>query len=209
MKRILSMLLLVSMLVCLLAGCGSSDPKDLPGTWYAQMDISENVNVLLEAMLGTDVYAVKDMTVTMVLTLKNDGMYLLEADTHSVAEAFGDMMLQIEEILKKNIEDSITDEDLILSAEEYLNLSGTTMEETMDELAVSLEEAGLVDELLFSTTSQSSWFADASKLTFGATAFSYKLKGDNLTISGGEGDDAVLLALPSPLEFSKTDPNAE
>lgn len=209
MKRILSMLLLTTMLFCLLAGCGSSDPKDLPGTWYATLDISENVNVLLETMLGTDSYAVKDMTVTMVLTLKNDGMYLLEADTRSVAEAFGSMMLQIEESLAKTLEDSITDEDMVLSAEEYLNMSGTTMEDTMDELAIALEEAGFVDEVVFSTTSESSWFADESKLTLGATSFSYKIKDDKLTISGGKGDDAVLLALPSSLEFSKTDPSAE
>lgn len=209
MKRILSILLLTAMLVCLLSGCGSNDPKALPGSWYAQVDISENVNVLLEAMLGTDMYAVKDMTVTLELTLKNNGMYLLEANTRTVADAFGRMMLQIEETLTKHIEASIAEEDMVLSAEEYLNMSGTTMEETLEELATSLEEDGLVDEIIFFTTSQSSWFADESKLTFGATAFSYKIKGETLTISGGEGDDAALLALPSPLKFSKTNPNAE
>ena len=208
MKRILSILLLTAMLLCLVTGCGS-DPKDLPGTWYATMDISETVNFLLETMLGTDNYVVKDLTVTMVLTLKNDGMYLLEADAHSVSEAFGSMMLQIEDTLAQTIEDSITDEDMVLSAEEYLNMSGTTMEDAMDELAIALEEAGIVDEVVFSTTSESSWFADKSKLTLGATAFSYKIKGDTLTISNGKGDDAVLLALPSSLEFSKTDPSAE
>jgi len=209
MKRILSILILTAMLLCLLAGCGKNDPADIPGTWYAQMDISENVNVLLEAMLGTDMYTVKDMTITMELTLKNDGMYLLEANSRSVSVAFGNMMLQIEETLTSVLESMIADEESLLSVEEYLNMSGTTMEQTMDELAFSLEDAGLVEEIVYSTTSQSSWFADESKLTFGATEFSYKLKGDKLTISGGKGDDPVLLALPSSLEFSQTDPNAE
>ena len=207
MKKFLSMLLIAAMMLCLLAGCGSNDPKALPGTWYATMDIAEHLNPILENMLGTNIYKVKDLNVTLVLTLKNDGMYLLEADGVSVSNAFRSMLLQIEETMTTLIEDSIAqEEELLLSAEEYLNMSGTTMEETMDELAAGLEEAGLVEEIVFSTTSQSSWFADEAKLTFGATEFSYKLKGDKLTISGGNGDDPVLLALPKSLEFSKTNP---
>ena len=209
MKKIISILLIIAMFVCLLTGCSKNDPKELPNVWYAQVDIADNVNVLLEAMLGTSAYQVKDLNVTLELNLKNDGLYLLEANSRSVSLAFGSMMLQIEEILTQTIEGSMSDEEVILSAEEYLNMSGTTMEETMEELAIALEEAGLVDEIVFSTTSQSSWFADEQKLTFGATEFSYKLKGDELTISGGNGDDPALLALPSPLTFSKTAPVIE
>lgn len=209
MKKFLAILLLTAMLLSLLAGCSKSDPKELPGTWYATLDITENINTLLEAMLGTNAYTVKDLNVIMVLTLKNDGLYLLEADARSVSAVFSDMLLQIEELLAVNIEASMVDEDAALSAEEYLSMSGTTLEEIMEELAVSFEEAGLLDEIVFSTTSQSSWFANESKLTFGATEFSYKIKGDTLTISNGKGDDAVLLALPSSLEFGKTNPSAE
>lgn len=209
MKRILSILLLIATALCLLAGCSSNDPLYLPGTWYAQVDISENVNTVLENAFGTDMFAVKDMIVTMKLTLNSSGMYLMEVTNHSFSDAYENMMLQIEETLTKVLEDTIADEDMMLTVEEYLSMSDTTMEETMDDLSDSLDEYGFDDEIAHFTTSEASWYADETKLTFGATSFSYKLKGEKLTISGGNGDDAALLALPSPVTFSKTNPNEE
>lgn len=88
MKRVITVLLAV-LLVLSLAACGSGvETKKLAGTWTCTIDVTDRMNAAAEQALGLSAAdGTAQMPLQLVLTVAEDGAYTLRYDSDAVRTA--------------------------------------------------------------------------------------------------------------------------
>lgn len=216
MKRTIALVLTVIMAVLMLAGCSGEQAK-LVGTWKAEANLAEGVEQAMLGELGEDAayFSIENFTVNFVLVFNSDGTYSMTVEEDSVQTAFDALMTDMEAGMVKMLEDQIAQMGLEMSVEDMLAASGMTLESMMDDLRQSLEDEGIIEEMIEESTDEGRFKAKDGKLYMSAgleygvdenVYDTYTLDGDILTLVthvGGEEKEQDLVQYVYPLVFNK------
>lgn len=207
-SKIVTMLLACIMLFSL-AGCGSKDTgKDLYGTWYMDVDLSEELN----KQMGDD-FAGFDgkLVIKLKFDFNEDGSFKMYADSDALKESFATWLDSFATFSLDVMYAQF--EDMGLSREEADELVQTqyscTMEEYIrDTMAASVD----VDAMAAEMKTEGIWEAKGDKLYMSegdkidVNRFDiFSVSGDTLTLSLPEGaeDESDIPGLQYPYTLHK------
>lgn len=211
MKRIGVFALVLALMVLAFTGCGKTEQEKLVGTWEGQLDLT---NVILgevpESMEDLDVGA---FVVTVVFTFTEEGVYTMQLDETSMAQAVADFVSKLEAYVKGKLQASA--EEKGLTAQQVLEMLGMTPEEFTQQLLGKVDVQALADKVLAQAAARGQFIAKDGKLHLSESADTvpneeiyntYTLEGDVLTITaatGGSETDTNLLKLVYPIILKK------
>ena len=185
-------LVVVFSLMCVLSGCQKNDQELIVGSWTYEIEGAENFNEGMEKGMGEELvkyFKVDSIKFRMIVTYKEDGTYSMEVDENFVPELIDKMEKVVRSGLEKYFEDAIRQAGMDLSVDEFLELSGTSLDAAMEEM-FSEEN---VDELIkiFTTKQVGKYKLENGKIywtteeneEFDEESYdTYKLEGDALTL---------------------------
>lgn len=175
MKKVLSVIttacILLSM-VFVLSGC-SSDAEKFIGKWNVSIDMTDTINeqFAAEEEVG-DYLKVKEFSLPMIFTFRDDGTYKLEADSDKFSETYDNLIADFKDGMNKYLEDSIKKTGVDMTADDLLKSQGITMDELIDqaftedmfnEMVSSMSAKGnykVEDGKLYTTSDESDDFDD-------------------------------------------------
>ena len=146
-KRIALALCLVLLVSLVFAGCGTDAKEDLLGNWECQIDVSEMVRQQIadgdESLAGY----FDDLTlgIQFDLAFGQDDTFTMEVNREALEAAFSNMIDQAAQGMLAYFEDLLVEQNLDMTVEELLELSGiASIEELLDQaMAIALEEMDL------------------------------------------------------------------
>ena len=215
--KLLGMLVILCMLVATV-GCAGNDKasddddkkKDkepsVVGTWEAEMDLATAMNGLLGESLGVET-DFEDLSMKVVLELKNDDTYVFTADEES-AEAFVDEFLkQFKDLMKTFVEDAAKEYDMTF--DEFLTEMGyASFDAFFEEASADMDAETLVGE--FASTEDGAYKFKGNKLWLGEgdevdeeTYYVIKLDDDTMTWKEATGTEEEMSEYLLPLKFTK------
>lgn len=211
MKRFASLILVLAMVLCLLAGCGNKEADALVGTWKADVDMTE----LISSQMGADVsqYITLDSVIfTMVLQFNEDGTFSSELDKASVETALNGVLQNVKDGTIAMLEAEIAGMGLEMTVEEMLAASGMDLDTLMAEMEAQMNLAGLTDQITAEAAGNGKFDAKDGKLFMSAGLEYlpdpecyevYTLEGNVLTLLEYVGDDESGFDGLYPLVFHK------
>ena len=195
--KILSLLMAAMLMLSVLSACGSNDSKKLIGTWETKVNADEDINASLDGM--EEYFKFDGFDILMRFTFNDDGTYSAKMDEDAVLDSFASMRQVFIDGAAAYMQDLILEEGLPMTLDEVLALSGTTLDEMVDQIMESMAElliANMKDAEL-----AGNWEAKGGRL-YTSEALDeeidkseyeiYELDGDKLTIYGSDGDPLVL-----------------
>lgn len=206
MKRAITLALSVLLLMGLLAGCGGD--KALVGKWAMTVDMVDALNAGLNSAGLNDAMRLSAFVVTMNFTFKSDGTYVCQLN----ADAFQNTMDALKDEMKtgyaKYIEDKSAAQGTNMTIDEFLAMSGVTIDEALDQFISVDRLAGLADE----------WAAEGNYKTKGGKLFlsssldsqvdpqvyyTYTIDGDSMSFLSGVGTDEDELSDYFPIQLTR------
>lgn len=183
--------------------------ESLVGTWHATKDISDLLTQMLAETDPTtsDYFTFSDLNLVFTMTLGADGSFTLV----STADDFADTLLeQMRPGLEKMLEEALADANLDMTLEEFLSVSGTSLDALLDELAATLS----FDDELEAMNISAKYIVEGDKLYFSedmdseidmdeATTFTLVDGVLSFVAISGNDDAAEELAELLPLVFNR------
>ncbi len=183
--------------------------ESLVGTWHATKDISGLLTQMLAEADPTtsDYFTFSDLNLVFTMTLGADGSFTLV----STADDFADTLLeQMRPGLEKMLEEALADANLDMTLDEFLSVSGTSLDALLDELAATLS----FDEELEAMNISAKYIVEGDKLYFSedmdseidmdeATTFTLVDGVLSFVAISGNDDAAEELAELLPLVFNR------
>ncbi len=200
MKRVITVLLAV-LLVLSLAACGSGvETKKLAGTWTCTIDVTDRMNAAAEQALGLSAAdGAAKMPLQLVLTVTEDGAYTLRYDSDAVRTALDAYAAALHPAAVESVYAAAEEQGL--SREEYdaaMEKAGITMDDMVAAIFAGVDE----EELLSLLTGRSAaitgycraesgqlYLADtAAELAETADCLSYTLSDRTMTWTDAQGE---------------------
>lgn len=211
MKKTLAIVLSIVMLLALtLTGC-SSEKDELIGTWMGSIDITDYMN---EAFAESDPLAaeylqISNFTIRYYLIFNEDDTCALEVDETDLEDSFNQMLVEIEEGLRRYLEDEIAAMGVDMTVDEVMELSGTSLDQLMAESFTPDMYKEMVEEM----ESQGNFKVKDGKLMMSESLSTqpdpnvyelYSLAGNTLTIDKGNSSmDGDMEDLIYPMVLQK------
>lgn len=217
MKKTIAMALSLVMVLLIMAGCGILEQAKLVGTWNAEVDLSEAISQEILGEVGDlgEYFAVTDFKVNYIMVLNSDSTYTITLDEASVKAAFDALMEDLMDGMVEFLESEIENSGLNMTVEEMLAASGSSLEALEEEMISSIEEQGLVENLIEDSSAEGRFKAKDGKLYMSAgleynvdenVYDTYVLDGDKLTLVeyvGGDEEDTAVTKMVYPMVFTK------
>ena len=213
MKRLISLMLVVSLCLCLLSACG--EKKKLLGTWECTVDMSQQVAQLLDDQgLGGDL-PFGDFFVTAQLAFSEDDRFALTVDQQKLTESFEALSKSLEQGLLDTLQQQLSEAGLSVAIDSLLGLSGLTSDDLTEKLRQAFEEAELSQKLSEPITLEGFYKVKGDKLLLTDDPeaklddiyFPYTLEDNTLTLRALEGESAFLsdhsIVGTSPVTFTR------
>lgn len=208
--RVLSLVMILAMLF-VLGGCGGSDADKLVGTWTTALDLTELLNDEIAA--GDETMAayvqVKDFTLNMTVTFKEDGTYTMGIDEASMTAAMEGVLAALKDGMYDYFEDVLAEAGLNMTVDELLAESGISMDELMDEAFSEAMKEDMFGDLSsqgnFEVKDGKLFLSDGLDYAVDETIYEvYTLKGNTLTFEESVGSDLDQVFIDMyPLIFEK------
>lgn len=208
MKKILALGLSVLLLVGLLAGCGGD--KNIVGTWEMSLDMVDMLNEELDTMGMGDAMQLSAFVVTMDFTFKSDGTYTSEMDTDAFQATVDTMKSELRTGFTKYIEDMISAQGVNMSIDEFFAMSGTTLDEALDEAFSTDSLASLADELAgegnYETKGGKLFLSDGLDYRVDPEVYyTYTIDGDSMSFLSAVGTDEDEFSEYFPIQLTRID----
>ena len=213
MKKFISLLLVLSLCLCLLSACG--EKKKLLGTWEYSVNMTEQVGQLLaDEGLGGDL-PFGDFFVTVQLTFSADDRFALTVDQEILSQAFATLSETLEKGLLDTLQQQLAEAGLSVAIDSLLGLSGLTSDDLTEKLRQAFEEAKLSEKLSQPIALEGYYKASGDKLLLTDDPdaklddiyFPYTLENNTLTLSAQVGVSTFLGDHPilgtSPMSFTR------
>jgi len=214
MKKFISLLLVLSLCLCLLSACSAK--TKLLGSWQCDLDLTDQVRQLLEAEeLGGDL-PFSDFSVTLRLTFFPDDRFSLTLDQDNLTKAFSKLSEALEEGLMDTLQQQLAEAGLNVAIDSLLGLSGLATDSLTEKLRQAFGNANLSEKLTESIELEGYYKASGDKLLLTDDSeakldniyFPYTLEGNTLTLSAQVGQSTFLGNHPffgtSPITFTRT-----
>ena len=207
MKKILALTLSVLLLVGLLAGCGGAD-KAIVGKWQMSLDMVDMLNEELSGMGMEDAMQLSSFVITMNFDFKSDGTYTCELDTDAFQTTMDTMKSEMRDGFTKYIEDMIAAQGADMTIDEFFELSGTTLDEALDEAFSAEDMASMADELAgegnYETKDGKLFLSDGLDYRVDPEVYyTYTIDGDSMSFLSGVGTDEDEFAEFFPLQLTR------
>lgn len=207
MKKILALTLSVLMLVGLLAGCGGAD-KEIVGKWQMSMDMVDMLNEEFANMGMEDAVQLSSFVVTMNFDFKSDNTYTCELDAAAFQTTMDTMKAEMRDGFTKYIEDMIAAQGADMTVDEFFELSGTTLDEALDEAFSAEDMASVADELAgdgnYETKDGKLFLSDGLDYKVDPEVYyTYTIDGDSMSFLSGVGTDEDEFAEFFPLQLTR------
>lgn len=207
-RRIGAMLLAVMLLSVLLCGCGESG--QVVGTWYGELDLTSTLYRAFDihTSLG-DYIEIQEITLDATIMFRKNGTYTLTVEQEGLEESLERLHTQWESGIRRYVEDMLKEQELDISVDAFLQLSGTDVAGLLEQM---IDEQTLRD-VAAEATRKGDYKVSGGKLYLSADADSpidessygvFTLENGVLTISeyvGGENTEA--LSVLCPMVFQK------
>ena len=192
MKRVITVLLAV-LLVLSLAACGSGvETKKLAGTWTCTIDVTDRMNAAAEQALGLSAAdGAAKMPLQLVLTVTEDGAYTLRYDSDAARTALDAYAAALHPAAVESVYAAAEEQGL--SREEYdaaMEKAGITMDDMVAAIFAGVDE----EELLSLLTGRSAALTgycraeSAAELAETADCLSYTLSDGTMTWTDAQGE---------------------
>lgn len=211
MKKTLAIVLSIVMLLALtLTGC-SSEKDELIGTWMGSIDITDYMNEAFAENdpLVAEYLQISNFTIRYYLIFNEDDTCALEVDESSLEESFNQMLVEIEEGLRRYLEDEIAAMGVDMTVDEVMELSGTSL----DQLMAESFSPDIYKEMVEEMESQGNYMVKDGKLMMSESLSTqpdssvyelYSLAGNTLTIDKGNSSmDGDMEDLIYPMVLQK------
>lgn len=133
----------------MLAGCGSrAETKKMAGSWYCDVDVTQQMNDAALEALGVAATSGSTMTLRMVFTLQPDGAYTLGYDTAAVRTALDNYSAALRTAAAESIYAAAEAQGY--DREEYdaaMEQAGITVEQMADAVFDGIDDQELVSLL--------------------------------------------------------------
>ena len=213
MKKFISILLVLAM-VLMLGACGGPSEKDaLLGSWKTVLDMTDIFNDSMAAGAGEEMgpyLEVQSFDLVMTLTLNQDDTYSMILDETALESTVQAIRADLQAGIEQYLVDSVAAMGVEMSIEDILAASGISMEDMMAEI-ISDE---MIDSLVSDITAEGKFKAKDGKLFLSAgleyevderVYETYTLDGTTLTLVeyiSPEGVDELTASL-YPMVFEK------
>ena len=170
MKRILTVLSALAIAAALLlTGCGK--PETVVGKWKGTVNLAEVWNqglqsALSETGMNADPLKVSSFNLDLIMEFTEDGAYSVAWDKESAKKSLEGLRPTLESGMRRMLEEAIQKANPDLTLEDYLNNSGMSLEDMVEEIISSANMDELVDELVDSEA-DGTYAAKDGKLFFG------------------------------------------
>lgn len=145
MKKFISLILAVCLCLTLFSACGKK--AKLLGAWQCQLDLSQQMQQLLDAeKLGSD-QPLEDFTVTVRLTFSADDTFTLTMEEDALTKAFHKLAESLEKTLMDTLQEKLSEAGLDVALESLLGLSGLSDNSLTEKLRESFEDADFSQQL--------------------------------------------------------------
>ena len=165
MKNLKKITILI--IICLIIGtvfsaCGKSETKKFLGSWKTSIDISNQINEgFLNSYEGISDYVnVKDMSVYLIYTFKDDGTYSVSVEQESSKASFDNMRKELEAGFEKYFENLLKEQNLSMTVDEFLETSNTSIDALLEQYIGTDVYNDMVESLELS----GKWKAENGKL---------------------------------------------
>ena len=213
MKRLISLILVFSLCLLLLSGCG--EKKKLLGTWECSINMTEQVGQLLaDEGLGGDL-PIGDFSVTLQLTFSEDDRFALSMDQEKLTESFDALSKSLGQALLDTLQQKLTETGLSVDLSALLGPSSFSPEDLTEKLEQNIEKAQLPQKLsesialegFYKVSSDKLLLTDDPEAKLDEVYFPYTLENNTLTLNThvGEsifpGDHPILIS--DPVTFTR------
>ena len=198
MKKYISLILVVSLCLCLFSACGAK--RQLLGTWEYTVDLSEAVQyILTEEQLGEGV-TVSDFTVTAQLRFFKNGDFWLQLDEEQLTAQTDALLTKLEDHLIDTLQVQLGEQQVSIPIEELLTMSGFNKDVLIQQLRQQFPTQLLTEQLGNRTTLAGCYQLKGDKLLLGPDKDSlrkdcyitYVLKDNTLELSEAVGENIFL-----------------
>ncbi len=207
LTKLVSILMVLVMMVGL-SGC-SNEKNAVLGSWKASMNLAEYLNqgIAQEDATAAEYLSVDSFYLTMVLTFKEDNTYTITLDENSVDAAVEQLKIDIRGGMEKYLVDMMAQMGVVMTIDEIMKASNTTMDKLMDEFFSD----EMVEQMVGGTSSEGKFKAKSGRIFLSAgldyevdpnVYGIYKVDGSTLTILDYVGEDENFLGM-YPLTFTK------
>lgn len=207
LTKLVSILMVLVMMVGL-SGC-SNGKNAVLGSWKASMNLAEYLNqgIAQEDATAAEYLSVDSFYLTMVLTFKEDNTYTITLDENSVDAAVEQLKIDIRGGMEKYLVDMMAQMGVVMTIDEIMKASNTTMDKLMDEFFSDEMVEQMVDgassEGKFKAKSGRIFLSDGLDYEVDPNVYGiYKVDGSTLTILDYVGEDQNFLGM-YPLTFTK------
>jgi phage baseplate assembly protein gpV len=185
--------------------------ESLLGSWEGSIDITTYLNEQMATAGLGDYYVFSDMTMSVVMTFTEEGETTLAIDKDSVNDLMDSLLEQMKGGMNTMLQDLLDSYQIDMTVDEYLQASGTTLDELLedsmdtamsDDLFEELEQEGyysIEDGLLFIADEKDEKMADDE-------ANPYTIEDGVLTIEvSEENEDAEYASFMFPMVLTRVD----
>ena len=185
--------------------------ESLLGSWEGSIDITTYLNEQMATAGLGDYFVFSDMTMSVVMTFTEEGETTLAIDKDSVNDLMDSLLEQMKGGMNTMLQDLLDSYQIDMTVDEYLQASGTTLDELLedsmdtamsDDLFEELEQEGyysIEDGLLFIADEKDEKMADDE-------ANPYTIEDGVLTIEvSEENEDAEYASFMFPMVLTRVD----
>ena len=185
--------------------------ESLLGSWEGSIDITTYLNEQMATAGLGDYFVFSDMTMSVVMTFTEEGETTLAVDKDSVNDLMDSLLEQMKGGMNTMLQDLLDSYQIDMTVDEYLQASGTTLDELLedsmdtamsDDLFEELEQEGyysIEDGLLFIADEKDEKMADDE-------ANPYTIEDGVLTIEvSEENEDAEYASFMFPMVLTRVD----
>lgn len=189
MKRNLTLLLSAFMLAGLIGCTNAADP--IVGTWVTVIDMTDTMNETIAGQEAASYVKFKDLSVSMNVTFREDGTYLMEEDPDSVSNMVNAYESQINDGMMAYLEHIISDMWNGMTLDDYLIMVGMTREEALDMISDGVFRSEDVLDDLKTMSVEGNYKTESGRISMSnsldesanlTSSNEYTLEGDSLTI---------------------------
>lgn len=133
MKRRISLALCFLLLCMMLSACGGS--SEIVGTWYGELDLTPTLYRAFDihTSLG-DYIEIQEITLDATVMFRKNGTYTLTVEQEGLEETLDRLETQWESGIRRYVEDLLKEQELDISADAFLQLSGMDVQGLLSQI---------------------------------------------------------------------------